>query len=274
VEIGAGAVRERLLAHLQRLDAAFHNRWPAGQLLSRPEIEVNWVGLFTDVVGHTSDYIAAVIAVSVFLFAAIGPDMIVDTDFDEEVYDRLSEIAPTVLVERGSNGDWRRRFLEVAEAVGRTERAEEVEADYERMISELPEVVRDTTVAFIRPDNGQFRIDSTAEAFPGSVAEDAGIPILDAPEGVGEFAEEFGYVTVSGELLDVVTEAGLIVMPDFSALPVEDSDSVSQFERNPLWERLPAVRKGKVLQVPGLVCNGSNHYAAELLLREIEQALA
>jgi iron complex transport system substrate-binding protein len=272
VEAGAGAVRERLLAHLQRLDAAFHNRWPAGQLLSRPESEVNWVGLFTDVGGHTSGYIAAVIAVSVFLFAAMGPDMIVGTDFDEEVYDRLSEIAPTVLVERGSNGDWRRRFLEVAEAVGRTERAEEVEADYERMISELPEVVRDTTVAFIRPDNGQFRIDSTAGAFPGSVAEDAGVLILDAPEGVGEFAEEFGYVTVSGELLDVVSEAGLIVVPDFRAVG-DESDSVLQFERNPLWERLPAVREGRVLQVPGLVYNGGNHYAAELLLREIEQAL-
>lgn len=206
--------------------------------------------------------------------AAIDPDMIIASDFEEEIYDQLSGIAPTVLVEWGSNGDWRRRFREAAAAVGRSERAEEVEVDYEQTISELPGVVRDTTVAFIRPDNGPFRIDSTAEAFPGSVAEDAGIPILEPPEGVGEVAEGSGFVTVSGELLDVVAEAGLIVVPDFSALPGEESDSVSRFERNPLWERLPAVQEGKVLQVPGLVYNGGNHYAAELLLREIESTLS
>lgn len=33
-------------------------------------------------------------------------------------------------------------------------------------------------------------------------------------------------------------------------------------------------RNVRVVDVPGLVYNGGNHYAAELLLREIEAALA
>lgn len=204
--------------------------------------------------------------------AAVGPGLIIGDEFNGSVYDKLSEIAPTVLVEWGGTGDWRRRFLDVAEAVGRTERAREVEANYEQMVANLPEVVRNTTVAFIRPNDGQFLIDSTDEAFPGSVAEDAGISTLTPPEGVGEFDEDDGFVTVSDEMLDVVEAADLIVVPDFRSVG-EDSDSVSQFEQNALWETLPAVREGNVLQVPGLVYNGGNHYAAELLLREIERAL-
>lgn len=204
--------------------------------------------------------------------AAVEPDLIIGDEFHEGIYDQLSEIAPTVLVEYVSNGGWRERFLAVAEAVGREERAEKVEADYERVISELPERLKETTVAFIRPANGQFRIDSTEAAFPGSVADDAGIPTLDAPGGVGETDEDSGFVSVSGERLDVVAEAGLIVVPDFRAFG-EDADSISQFEQNGLWETLPAVEKGRVVQVPGPVYNGGNHYVAELLMREIERAM-
>lgn len=204
--------------------------------------------------------------------AAVEPDLILGDEFHEEIHDQLSGIAPTVLVEYISNGGWRERFLDVAQVVGRTGRAREVEAEYERVISGLPDHLRWNTVAFIRPDAGQFRIDSTSEAFPGSVAEDAGIPILDAPDGVGEFDKGSGFVTVSGERLDLVGAADLIVVPDFRLLG-EDDSSLAQFERNPLWETLPAVQQGQVLRVPGLVYNGGNHYAAELLLREIEQAL-
>lgn len=196
--------------------------------------------------------------------ATIEPDLILGTDLNEEIYDQLSEIAPTVLVERGGNGDWRRRFRDVAGALGRMERAEEAEADYERLISELPEGVKESTVAFIRSDNGQFRIDGIETAFAGSVAEDAGIPSL-APEGVGEVEEESGYIAVSGEQLGVVEEADLIVTSE---------ESIPQFEQSALWKTLPAVQQGRVVPVPILVYNGGTHYAAELLLREIEQALA
>lgn len=206
--------------------------------------------------------------------AAAGPDLIVGTEFDEERYERLSEIAPTVLVEFGRNGGWRARFLAVADAVGRSEQAAEVEAGYEQVLSELPEAIREVTVAFIRPDaDGQFRLENTADAFPGSVAADAGIAILQAPEGVGEFEQGAGFVTVSGELLDLIADADLIVVPDFRALG-DDADGVTQFQANPLWANLPAVRAGRVLQVAGLVYNGGNHYAAEQLLGELAEAVA
>ncbi|MCG8351272.1 MAG: ABC transporter substrate-binding protein, partial [Chloroflexales bacterium] len=206
--------------------------------------------------------------------ALISPDFIVGTEVEGtlELYDQLSEMAPTVLIERGANGDWRQRFLALAVAVGRSDQAAEVEANYEQMIAALPDEVRKAIVAFIRPSGEQFRIDSTPAAFAGSVATDAGIPVLIAPEGVGEVAEGGGFVNLSLELLDVVVDADLIVVPDFRSLGVEEA-SIPQFESNALWETLPAVQARRVIQVPGLVYNGGSHYAAELLLREIERAL-
>ena len=67
-ESAAARIRERLLAHFLHMDAAFYNRWPSGQLLSHSESDANRVGFFTDYIGHTSGFVAAVIVVSIFLF--------------------------------------------------------------------------------------------------------------------------------------------------------------------------------------------------------------
>ncbi len=63
----AAAVRERLLHHLHRLDAPFYDRWPSGEILSRSFSDATWVGLFVDILAHTSGYLAAVAIVAVFL---------------------------------------------------------------------------------------------------------------------------------------------------------------------------------------------------------------
>lgn len=205
--------------------------------------------------------------------AAARPEVVIGTDEDHaQLYDRLSQIAPTVLVERGGNGDWRRRLLLVADAVGRREEAAAVEADYEQLLVGIPAAARRATLAFARPTaDGQVVLDSSAEGFAGSVAADAGIPTLTLPDGVGEVAD-LGYVTVSGERIDLLTAADLVVVPDYRASG-RDSDSLTQFAANPLWAQLPAVRDGRVLQVPGLVYNGGNHYAATALLQQITAAL-
>jgi len=206
--------------------------------------------------------------------AAIDPDMILVSDYTaEELFDQLSRIAPTVAFEWINNGAWQQRFDKITAAAGRSEEAEAVRRRYRQVIDELPQAARTTRVAFIRPSgDGQFRVDSTAEAFAGSVANDAGIPIL-APEGVGEVAEGSGFITLSGELLSVLEDADLIVVADWTIMG-EDEPGVAVFERNPLWQRLPAVQAGRVVSVPGPIYNGGNYMAAELLLRTIAEAVS
>lgn len=205
--------------------------------------------------------------------AALEPDLILGDEF-LEVYDQLSAVAPTVLVEWGANGGWRKRFLAVAEAVGREDRAAEVERVYEEELAALSEQARSQTVAFVRvtPEGG-FRIDSLATAFPGSVADDAGVPTLQ-PEGVGQFEEGSGFLELSAENLTVLAQADRIVLGDNSFYDPSLEDSLSVLQRNPLWAGLPAVQTGQVSQVPGPIYNGGNHASARLLLRELARPAA
>ncbi len=206
--------------------------------------------------------------------AAVDADLIIGDEFHGEFYDQLSGAAPTVLVEYRSNGGWRERFFDVAEAVGRTGQAAQVEADYEAFVAALPEEIGDTRIAFVRSDpDGSFRIDSGEAAFPGSVAADAGLQVVTGGDDVGEFDEGSGFVTVSGERLDAIADADLIVVADFSALG-DEATGIDGFESNPLWATLPAVQAGGVLEVPGLVYNGGTHYSARLLLEAVAEAVS
>lgn len=201
--------------------------------------------------------------------AAADPDLVVSDEFLEAVHDELSVIAPTVLVSYMSNGGWRERFPLIADAVGRADAAQAVDDAYQQVIDGLPEGLGDEVIAFVRADpDGAFRIDSLPSAFPGSVAEDAGIPTLQ-PEGVGTFEEGSGFLELSAENLDVLADADRIVLGDNSFYDPTLDDTLSILAQNPLWEGLPAVQAGKVIQIPGPVYNGGNHYAATLLLEAL-----
>jgi iron complex transport system substrate-binding protein len=203
--------------------------------------------------------------------AAAGPEMILAYDFQEDLYEDLSQIAPTVLNEYGENGEWRPRFDRDANAVGRTAEAKAVEADYEEALGSLSGFT-EMSVSFIRMDSGgTFRIDNL-DSFPGSVMSDAGVAVAETPEGVGEDSG-FGYVeNVSGERLDVV-KGDVIVVPDWTAAAGAEERDLAAFERNPLWETLPAVKAGRVIEVSGALYNGGNYAAAQALIRAVAEAL-
>lgn len=199
----------------------------------------------------------------------IGPDLILIETYQEDIYPLLSEIAPTMAIERPSNAAWKSAFDQTVDAVGRRQEAEAVRQRYRDEVVVAPEAASSTRVAFIRAvaDGGTFLIDGTG-GFAGSVAAEAGYPVDDGPED--ESPDEFGYVTVSQERLGQIT-ADLIVVPD----PRENAVSfgVEVFQDNPFWDQLPAVQAGQVLALPQSIYNGGTYLAAELLLRALREAL-
>ena len=68
--------------------------------------------------------------------AAQNPDLIVGYEFDEAYYDKLSQIAPTVLIQIFDR-DLDEALLDFADLVGRTDRAEEFRAGYVRRVDSL-----------------------------------------------------------------------------------------------------------------------------------------
>lgn len=203
----------------------------------------------------------------------LEPDLIIGpgSEWTEPFYDNFSQIAPTLFTVRGSNGDWQQRFRSTAEAVGRTDEADAVEADFQAFVDALPEGLGDTTVAFVRPSSdGGFLVDTLETSFPGSVARWVGIDLLQVDEVEPEEGTDF--YELSGERLSVLEDADLLVVADFTVIGAEE-DGLTQFSTNPLWQQLPAVQNGDVAQVPGLVYNGGNYFAAKALLAALAELL-
>lgn len=118
--------------------------------------------------------------------AAQDPDLIIGDEFlGEELYKKLSIIAPTVAVTYINNGGWRERFPKLADALGKADLVADIDAEYPAL--DGVEGLGDETLAFVRSDNsdGAFRIDSLPAGFAGSVAQDAGLTTLQ-PVGIGE----------------------------------------------------------------------------------------
>lgn len=84
----------------------------------------NWVDPYESLLPERFDpssirSLGATDDVSFETLAAIGPEMILSESFSEDIYPQLSRIAPTVLIERGSNADWKPAFDGAVRAVGR-----------------------------------------------------------------------------------------------------------------------------------------------------------
>jgi iron complex transport system substrate-binding protein len=186
------------------------------------------------------------------MLAAEDPDLIIVAEWGEEYYERLSEVAPTILLHRyEQNTDDHLRT--VARAIGRPEEAERVIREYEERVSEVAEMVKSSALSdmpFAVVDEygfeGTFRVlgnssycGRTLEAVgaSGHINPDVGEP--EGPDG------EFG-VDVSTELLgDVLEEAEFIVVGT-----QEIYEGAEQFRESELWKRLPAVRNGAIFETP------------------------
>lgn len=248
------------------------------QPLTGPEDQAGWnaayVSLFPDSVSIddiTDSGVTEQTNLETVLLA--DPEIIMTYEYTgEEFYDDFSGIAPTIVVERGENGDWRERFDREAAYLGREAEAGEIIAHYESALEELSNFT-ELTVAFIRrPNNGTFRMDAEG-SFPGSVMEDAGLNYVTAPEDVGDF-DGSSVSNISEERLDILMDADIIITPDWREAGFSDVLDLGGLQEFALWNTLPAVQAEQVLVVPGPVYNGGNYAAAQLLIEAIAEAVA
>lgn len=262
---------------LGNLDAVHLQTLGLKPIATSAGMERTYIGLDDDLVPSDSEEFLALPVITgsdgldLEVIAGLQPDLIVGDEFRADSLELLQEIAPTVLITYVNNGGWRERTATYAEMFGRQDVFADVEADYEAFIADLPEGLTDLNVAFVRArPEGTFLVDSPPSAFPGSVAADAGLTAF-VPEGVTDSGDS-GFYELSGERLGVLNDADILVVPDFSFGGLFDRpDGITLFEEYALWDRLPAVQNGAVVQIPGRIYNGGNYYAAKQLLRELAE---
>ena len=196
----------------------------------------------------------------------LKPDLIVISTVQEKMYDALSEIAPTVMIQLEAL-NWKDDVRTLAKVFNKEDVANEWIANYENKAKEAGDKIKaeygeDTTYLSFLASGGQFFIFDGA-GFGDVLYNDMG---LAKPAGMPEQTD------IS---LPVVTYEGLAaIQTDYIFLIATDED-LAQLESNAIWNSLPAVKEGKVVVLPSspYFNQGYSPIGREILVNEIGEML-
>jgi iron complex transport system substrate-binding protein len=200
--------------------------------------------------------------------AALQPDLILSNQVRHaEIYDQLSQIAPTVFAEK-VGAAWKDNFVLAAEALGLEDEGADALTEYEAAAAELGEAIGDpagTTVSALRFVQGTIRV-YTPASFIGTVLSDIGLDQLELPvQDVPTFAE------LSAEEL-TLADADVVLYSSYG--PSEESGETAALA-GPLWPRLGAVQAGDAHAVEDDVFfTGIGLTAANRMIEDLTEQLA
>lgn len=205
--------------------------------------------------------------------AELDPDLILSSKVrDEERYDELSQIAPTVFTET-TGFPWKDNFQLHAAALGKENEMVEVIRDYENHVAEVTdalggeEAVAGIEVSMLRfIEGGDTRIYGT-DNYIGTLLADVGF----SRPAITEDAEDGFAVEVSPEQVDLAD--GDVVF--YTSYGSGESSGEDQAVGGPLWDDMTAVQNDMAFRVSDqLWYQGIGYTAAEEILNELQEHLA
>ena len=172
------------------------------------------------------------------LIASAAPDLILDSWTEPEVYERLTGVAPTIVLRVDDASTWEQVQRLVGQAVGMEDEAERAIAETEAVFPEQIERLKDyadrrVTIAYRFFD--EILING-AETPIGRIVARLGLTV-DAPDPAA-------ISSLSIERWNEVDDADILLAPQFF---LEDLDVQ---ETGPLFRRLPAVQDGRYVVLP------------------------
>lgn len=168
----------------------------------------------------------------------LNPDLIVISTVQEKMYDQLSEIAPTVMIQLEAL-DWEEDVKALAKVFKKEAEAEKWLEAYEAKAEKAGEKIKaeygeDTTYLSFLASGGQFFIFDGA-GFGEVLYEDMD---LKKPEGMPAQTD------IS---LPVVTYEGLASIKADYIFLIATKEDLAELQSNAIWNSLPAVKEGKVV---------------------------
>ena len=196
----------------------------------------------------------------------LNPDLIVISTVQEKMYDALSEIAPTVMIQLEAL-NWKDDVRTLGKVFGKEDVANEWIANYEAKAKEAGDKIKaeyggDTTYLSFLASGGQFFVFDGA-GFGDVLYNDMG---LAKPEGMPEQTD------IS---LPVVTYEGLAAIKADYIFAIATDEDLAQLEANSIWNNLPAVKDGNVviLESSPYFNQGYSSIGRDLLVDEIGEML-
>ena len=196
----------------------------------------------------------------------LNPDLIVISTVQEKMYDALSEIAPTVMIQLEAL-NWKEDVRALAKVFNKEDVANEWLTKYETEAKEEGDKIKaeygeDTTYLSFLASGGQFFIFDGA-GFGEVLYNDMG---LAKPAGMPEQTD------IS---LPVVTYEGLAAIQADYIFAIATDEDLAQLEANSIWNNLPSVKEGKVVILPAspYFNQGYSSIGREVLVNEIGDML-
>jgi iron complex transport system substrate-binding protein len=199
--------------------------------------------------------------------AAARPDAIIATDAiveSKSTYDKLSQIAPTVILTWTGTESWRAHLTATADALGLRGKADQAARQYQDRAVAVRRNLGDprrTQVSLVRIQTAEEIRVETPRSFPGQVLADIGFA---RPGNQTTADPDRDYISLSLERIPDAGGDAIIVMH-----ASDKADAWQAIRTNPLWERLPAAQGNRVFAVNYDNWGASNYYAAHRILDDI-----
>ncbi|MFE9446772.1 ABC transporter substrate-binding protein [Streptomyces sp. NPDC006739] len=243
---------------------------PVGAVAPHFKSEGGFPGYLHGELGGTED-VGPLLEPDLEKIASLKPDLILSSKVrHEKVYDKLSAIAPTVFTET-TGGVWKQNLKVHAEALGLEKEATAKLGQYETQAKALGAEIRKKdggkmpTASVVRFIAGPTRL-YQSNSYSGVVLNDIG---LARPKSQISNDPAVTMKDVSPEEIDRA-DADLVFV---TTADTPDKTQKKDVTSNPVWKDLPAVRNGKVFEVPDETwMSGIGVQAAEQVLKDVAKA--
>ncbi|NJL46588.1 MAG: iron-siderophore ABC transporter substrate-binding protein [Leptolyngbyaceae cyanobacterium SM2_5_2] len=173
---------------------------------------------------------------------SLKPDLILGHVWQKESHPRLSEIAPTVMIDTDSEFDFKQIFKYLAEILDKRDRVEKILADYDghvqRFRQKFGEKLKTKTVSIINLYGSEISIYGIDLNPYSQVMSDAGVQFIPA------YRDMKGYLGISIETLPD-WDADILFMVILLESDTKNLESLS-FLQQPIWPALKAVQNQQV----------------------------
>lgn len=198
----------------------------------------------------------------------LKPDLILAA-YPRPNYEQLSAIAPTVFFwdQDPVYQHWQDMFRAYAEALGKTQVANNILSDYQQRTVELVAALGDrlstTEISIVNFWASDVRL-YLKQSFAGQILEDIGLPRPPAQDKDKWSTEHLSLEAIPQMAGDVI----------FLTLGGHEKSKLNQFIQHPLWTQLEAVQNNQVYEVNGEVwVGGETAIGANLVLDDLFQYL-
>ncbi|MCM3670311.1 iron-siderophore ABC transporter substrate-binding protein [Mesobacillus maritimus] len=206
--------------------------------------------------------------VNVEAVAALKPDLIIGNKLrQEDIYEQLSAIAPTVFAET-IKGNWKENFELYAKAVNKEEEGNQILSDYDNRITELKTALGEELkkeISMVRFVAGDVRI-YHKDSFSGVILDQIGFA---RPEEQDK--DDFAEKNVTKERIPAM-DGDVLFYFTYEVGDGEATELEKEWIEDPLFQNLEVVKNGEVHKVDDAIWNTAGGViAANLMLDDIEK---